>query len=328
MSIERKVNQNTDEWMKLRCGKITASAFDVLIPYKGAVDKFTKGQRTYLIGVAAEILTGVWEETYQSKAMRQGHEREPFARAEMAKVLDIPIRESGFWEYSPYVGVSPDGIGGFNEFTAEFKCPQPAAHMLYLLDMDEFLKKYQYQIKGQMWASKIEQAYYGSYNPDFPACDILAYDSMYLSATDQDMFDNRIGHSVDLLMEWTSGRDPEPREEVKVEDEIEPAPKKMSETVEPIKAIEIEIVDQEDDKPVQSNKEEIVRKIKALVYHAYITTKEVNVIDSITASDPIDVLTASYDELLKTLAGRVEMTKPPSLTPSEEDDLKQEPLVF
>jgi hypothetical protein len=337
MSIEHKVEQNTDEWMALRCGKITASAFDVLIPYKGAVDKFTKGQRTYLISVAAEILTGVWEDTYQSKAMKQGHEREPFARAEMAKVLDIPIRESGFWEYSPFVGVSPDGIGGFNEFTAEFKCPQPAAHMLYLLDMDEFLKKYRYQIKGQMWASGIDQAYYGSYNPDFPAEDILSYDSMYLLGEDKDLFDNRIGHAVDLLKEWTAGRDPETtkrieHEETTVDNEAtdrveEPAKIQTNETAEESKP---EILDQENpEKPVQANKAELVRKIKALVYHALITTKEGKEVGFISGDDPIVELNKFYVDLSAKLEARVEKAKPLS---QEEiiniDEQLQETLVF
>ncbi len=53
---EIKVDQNTDEWMELRCGKITASNFDLLmkIPKKG-IDTFTDGQRTYLLSVRCYV---------------------------------------------------------------------------------------------------------------------------------------------------------------------------------------------------------------------------------------------------------------------------------
>lgn len=202
---ELDVKQNTEEWMILRCGKITASNFDLLMPSsKQKVDNFTIGQRTYLFSVAAEILTGIWEEIYQTKAMAQGHEREPLARDEISKAIDAPIRESGFWEYSDYVGISPDGIGGFTEFTVELKCPQPKAHMLYLYDMKEFDKKYQWQYKGQMWGTGIDHCYYGSFNPDFPDNKKLIYSGCDLSDSDKDLFDNRMGYAVDFIKKLIS----------------------------------------------------------------------------------------------------------------------------
>ncbi len=195
---ELKIKQNTDEWMIARSGKITASNFDLLIPSK-KVDSFTIGQRTYLLSVAAEILTGLYEETFQTKAMIQGHEREPFAREALSKAVKAPIRESGFWEYSDYIGISPDGIGGFDEFTIEVKCPQPKAHMLYLYDMKEFDKKYQWQYKGQMWGTGIEHCYYGSFNPDFPDNKQFKYSGCDLSDSDKDLFDNRMGYAVEFI---------------------------------------------------------------------------------------------------------------------------------
>lgn len=93
--IEIKVEQNTEEWMRLRCGKITASNFDLLMPSsKQKIDQFSQGQITYLLSVAAEIMTGTYDETYQNFAMKQGHEREPMARAFLADKIKTPIRES------------------------------------------------------------------------------------------------------------------------------------------------------------------------------------------------------------------------------------------
>ena len=204
---EIKVQQNSDEWMKLRCGKITASNFDLLMKIPKdkktslipGIQTFTDGQRTYLLSVAAEIMTGIWEESFTTKAMQQGHDREPFAREALSNILDSPIRESGFWEYSDYIGISPDGIGGFNEFTVELKCPMPKAHMLYLYDMEEFNKKYQWQYKGQMWGTGIEHCYYGSFNPDFPDNKKMVYSGCDLSDSDKDLFDNRMGYAVEFI---------------------------------------------------------------------------------------------------------------------------------
>lgn len=98
-----------------------------------------------------------------------------------------------------------------------------------------------------------------------------------------------------------------PVEEVKGE-EVEPTPEEVQETVEPVEAIEIEVVDQEesDDKPVQANKEEIVRKIKALSYHAHISPKEAKTIEAISAADPIDKLNSFYETLEPALFKRAQ----------------------
>ena len=200
---EIKVEQNTVEWMNLRAGKITASKFDVLMPTpKQKIDQFSKGQLTYLRQVSAEILTGEYEETYQNKAMQDGHEREPFAREALSKAVGIPIRESGFWEVNDMIGVSPDGIAGFNEFTVELKCPTSPTHLLYLLDIKELFKQYEWQIKSQMWGSGIHEGYYGSYSPLFEDYKQLSYSSYGLTEEDIDLLNNRTGHAVDLIKEW------------------------------------------------------------------------------------------------------------------------------
>ncbi len=98
-----------------------------------------------------------------------------------------------------------------------------------------------------------------------------------------------------------------PVEEVKVE-EVEPTSEEVQETVEPVEDIETEIVDQEepDEKPVQANKEEIVRKIKALSYHAHISPKEAKTIEAISAADPIDKLNSFYETLEPALFKRAQ----------------------
>lgn len=202
---ELKIEQNTTEWMVARCGRITASAFDTLIPVpKRGKEKFSQGQLTYLRTVAAERLTGLYEEGFQTKAMQQGHEREPLARNAISASESLFFRESGPWEYSDFVLVSPDGIGGFNEFTLELKCPQPPNHLLYLLDIDELFKKYEYQIKGQMYCTGIHEGYFGSYNPDFPEGKQLVYSTYALTNEDIQLFEDRLGEAVEIVKGMTN----------------------------------------------------------------------------------------------------------------------------
>lgn len=99
-------------------------------------------------------------------------------------------------------------------------------------------------------------------------------------------------------------------EEVQVEETtVESEPKTVIDVVE---VVEAEVVDQEEieEKPkddfIQKNKEEIVRKIKTLSYHAHISVKEAKTIEEISAADPIDKLNHFYGTLEKALFKRAQ----------------------
>lgn len=200
---EIKVDQGSVEWFAARLGKVSASRFPKLMPTKRQkIDQWNDTQLGILREIAAERLTGEREETFTNKAMQWGIDHEPFAREALSKAIDMPIRESGFWEYSDFIGGSPDGVIGFNEFVCELKCPTPKQHLRYLLDMDEWFKDYGEQIKGQMWITGIHEGYYASYDPRFPDDKKLSYSSYGLTNEDIDLFDNRIGAAVDLIKSW------------------------------------------------------------------------------------------------------------------------------
>ena len=102
-----------------------------------------------------------------NQAMMIGTEREPLARALYEAHTGVLVDEVGFIKHLDLpCGASPDGLIG-NDGGIEIKCPQPAAHLEYLL-YDEAPSKYMAQIQGCMWMSGRAWWDFVSFNPDFP----------------------------------------------------------------------------------------------------------------------------------------------------------------
>jgi hypothetical protein len=118
-----------------------------------------------------ERLTGVAVETYQSKAMADGIERQPLATAAYAFMYDVTVERPAAPGLVPHPLIegshaSPDGLVG-NVGLVEVKCPQLAAHLATLLsetvERDYFIQaQWQLCCTGRHWCD------YVSWNPDFP----------------------------------------------------------------------------------------------------------------------------------------------------------------
>jgi predicted phage-related endonuclease len=107
------VIQGSDEWMALRCGRITASEVKLILTptLKAANNDKT---RAHVWELAAQRITGYVEPTYIGEAMLRGHEDEVLARALYAEHF-APVEEVGFvtndeWGFT--LGASPDGLVG------------------------------------------------------------------------------------------------------------------------------------------------------------------------------------------------------------------------
>jgi predicted phage-related endonuclease len=138
------IDQNSEEWDGLRLGKFTASTFSDLF-----MDKKTAGYQKAIIKVAYEIVTGESEESYNNKWMQRGHEKEPFARENYELLTFNQLENGGFYEYSEFIGASPDAkIIGQNG-GCEFKCPSFQVYNEYL-ETKKIPKSYYWQIHGQL----------------------------------------------------------------------------------------------------------------------------------------------------------------------------------
>ena len=135
--------QGSDDWFKIKCGKISASHFGDVLNKK-------TGRRTYMLKVLAERMSGESMNGYSNKAMEDGIETEPLAR-EYYEQLFGHVQQVGFVELSDYVGCSPDGLNG-DDGGLEIKCPFPNTHIDYILK-NKLPAVYVPQVQGNMWVT-------------------------------------------------------------------------------------------------------------------------------------------------------------------------------
>lgn len=154
--------QRSPEWFAARLGKATGSRFaDVLAGGKGLTRK------AYAVQLALEIVTGKQVEAFTSKAIEDGVEREPIARALYEAHSGNFVDEVGFCLHDTLpCGVSPDGLVD-SDGGVEIKCPKANTHASYL-SMPAEPSAYTAQIQGCMWVTGRDWWDFVSYHPDFP----------------------------------------------------------------------------------------------------------------------------------------------------------------
>jgi predicted phage-related endonuclease len=107
------VEQGSDEWFALRCGRLTASEMRFLVTPTLKVDGNDK-ERSHLYELLAQRVTSYVEPSYVSSDMLRGQEDEIHARAKYAE-HHAPVQECGFvtndqWGFT--IGYSPDALVG------------------------------------------------------------------------------------------------------------------------------------------------------------------------------------------------------------------------
>lgn len=151
--------QNSPEWYQSRLGSVGASSVDKIITSKGEPSK----QRTdYLYQLAGEILTGRAEETYQSQAMINGHEREESSRALFELVYGIEVKQCAlvYKDERKLFHCSPDGLVWNNE-PLELKNPMMKTQIKYLLS-GKLPPEYFIQTQMQLYVCEKERGHFMS----------------------------------------------------------------------------------------------------------------------------------------------------------------------
>lgn len=157
--IIHECKQNTDEWYKLRLGKLTASSAKT-IATNG------KGLETLCFNCASEILTQKHSEKPTTQAMENGHILEDRARFVFEAETGLSVFQVGFIEINEFVGFSPDGLILEENSLVEYKCPQDNTFTKYLYDL-EIKDEYVWQMQMQMLLKKATKNYYAVFNPNF-----------------------------------------------------------------------------------------------------------------------------------------------------------------
>lgn len=113
ITYHSEVVQGSDEWLAMRCGRLTASEMKLIMTPTGKVANNDK-TRAHAFELAFQRITGFVEPQYVSDAMLRGQTDEIYAR-EAYREHFAPVTEVGFvtndqWGFT--VGYSPDGLVG------------------------------------------------------------------------------------------------------------------------------------------------------------------------------------------------------------------------
>jgi hypothetical protein len=167
MPTIHNIAQNTPAWLKLRAGKVTASEMHHLLTPTFAKTTGTK-PRKYLCTKLAEAWFGEPLPGFGgSWATDQGHLREEEAIPWFALTYDCEPKRVGFVTGDDgRCGCSPDALLG-DDGGLEVKCPQPTAHVGYVLD-GEVPDEYATQVHGSLYVTGRASWTFLSYRADFP----------------------------------------------------------------------------------------------------------------------------------------------------------------
>lgn len=166
LAAYKGVEQGSEEWLKIRLGKVTASGVaDVLAKTKTGV---SASRGNYLIKLAIQRVTGVIEESYTNDAMQWGKDHEAQARVAYEVASGNFVDQVAFVDHPAilWFGASPDGLVN-DDGLVEIKCPNSATHWSYIKD-DGPPNKYYIQMQAQMACTGRSWCDFVSYDPRMP----------------------------------------------------------------------------------------------------------------------------------------------------------------
>ncbi len=183
--------QNSPEWLQARLGLPTASAFSKILA-KGE----GKTRHSYMMQLAAEIITGQPSESFSNEHTERGHEQEPEARDDYAFQTGLSPEIVGFVR-DGRKGCSPDALIG-EDGGAEIKTRLP--HLQAdLLCKGEVPTTHKAQIQGNMWVCRRQWWDFVSFCPRMPLfVQRVTRDEIYIQklATEVDLFVRELDAAV------------------------------------------------------------------------------------------------------------------------------------
>jgi len=159
------IEQNTDEWLDLRAGKITGSSIGKIMANYGK--SFGGPAKKLAVSIAREQATGKRSliEQYSNKHMERGHEQEPIARRIYEDQYFTEVTNGGFFDCG-YTGCSPDGLI-LNEGVIEIKSVVDHIHYANIV-RGSFDPTYKWQLAFNLKNSNREWIDFVSFCADFP----------------------------------------------------------------------------------------------------------------------------------------------------------------
>ena len=162
MSRIIKCTQNDDLWCAARVGRITGSNIDALLAPPTTRQSTRKGvvcpagtealeYAEYRQKLIVERIYGRAVNNVTTQYMKDGSDREPFARMIYEAEVAMPVELVGFalhplWDW---FGASPDGLVG-DDGGVELKCPAEMTHDAYAANLDVLVEEYKGQVLGNL----------------------------------------------------------------------------------------------------------------------------------------------------------------------------------
>jgi len=160
-----QVQQGTQEWLRVRAGIPTASAFDSIVTPSG---KPSKSAERYMYTLLAERLMGHPVTEHVSFWMNRGSEMEARAVRFYELQRDLDSTPVGFITTDDgKIGASPDRLVG-EDGLLEIKCPSEHVHMSYLLKSGSAYEAYKVQVQGQLLVTTRNWTDVLSWHPELP----------------------------------------------------------------------------------------------------------------------------------------------------------------
>lgn len=153
-----KISQRSDEWYKLRRGKMTASNAQ-------AIAANGKGLETYIYSLVTEKYSNN-RANYTNSDMERGVELEDQARSTY-EIEREEVQQVGFIELDEFVGCSPDGLVS-EEGGLEIKCVNDVNFFKLLIEGEkEIDPKHKWQCQMCMKITERKWWDLAIYNPNF-----------------------------------------------------------------------------------------------------------------------------------------------------------------
>jgi putative phage-type endonuclease len=162
------IEQRSEEWFKIRKGKITSSEIHKIMGGK-TINDLTETAKTYLLEKVSETYGG-FAQLAQGVALEWGTELESLAVEKYAERTGLQVDKASFIPVGDYFGGSPDGLVP-PEGIIEVKCPYNSSnHFKHgLIKTPEDFKKiapnYYYQCLSNMICAEAQWCDFISFDP-------------------------------------------------------------------------------------------------------------------------------------------------------------------
>lgn len=190
------IEQNTDDWLDLRAGKVTGSGISKIMANYGKA--FGEPAKKYAVDVALGQITGRAQgDNYTNTHMDRGHEQEPLARQLYEDDRFCEVLNGGFFD-NGFTGCSPDGR--IDNGLIEIKSVIPSVQYA-TLKRGSFDPAYKWQINFNLKESNCEWIDYVSFCLDFPENKRIIVYRTYAETQQEEfkMIDLRLSEFKDLV---------------------------------------------------------------------------------------------------------------------------------